>query len=163
VIWVDYVIAGIMAFSALISILRGFIREVLSLIGWVAAVVFARLGMEPVADLLVDRIAAPSIRLGVGFVLVFVGTLLVVGVVNFLVGRLISSTGLTGTDRMLGVLFGFARGALIVVVMVMLAGMTPLPKDPWWRASVLLPYFQELALWLRAQLPEDIASLITYS
>jgi len=94
--------------------------------------------------------------------LLFIGTLLVGGLVNYLAGQLISKTGLTSTDRILGMIFGIARGAVIVAVLVMLAGLTTVPQDPWWQDSMLLGYFQDIALWLRSFLPADIAERIRF-
>ena len=82
---------------------------------------------------------------------------------NFLVGQLVEKTGLTGTDRMIGVFFGTARGALLVGIAVLLAGLTALPNDPWWHESLLISYFQDLALWLRDLLPPDIADKFRYA
>ena len=88
--------------------------------------------------------------------------LLVAGIANFLAGKLVDSTGLTGTDRMLGVVFGTVRGALIVCVLVLLAGFTEVPKDPWWDQSVLLKHFEVMAVEVRGLLPPEIASGINY-
>ncbi len=160
--WIDYVILGIVVFSALVSVLRGIVREIMSLAGWVAAVWLARTGMEPVSQLLESQIPAPSVRMGTAFALVFIATLFVVGLLNFIIGRLIAGSGLSGTDRVLGIAFGAARGVLIVGILVLIAGLTPLPKDSWWHTSLLLPHFQEMALWMRSHLPAELASYISY-
>lgn len=154
-IWVDYVILGIIGLSALISLMRGFVREALSLVVWVAAFWVAWTFFRELADQL-DWFAVPSVRLGVAFAILFVATLMLGALVNFLVGQLVEKTGLSGTDRLIGVLFGAARGALLVAVLVLLAGLTPFPNDPWWQESQLIGYFQELAVWLKTLLPEDI-------
>jgi membrane protein required for colicin V production len=77
--------------------------------------------------------------------------------VNHLASQLVKRTGLTGTDRMIGMIFGVARGVVVVAVMVFLAGLTTLPQDPWWQESLLIGVFQELATWLRLTLAPDIA------
>ena len=79
----------------------------------------------------------------------FVVTLVITALVNRLAGTLVTKTGLTGTDRMIGMIFGVARGVIIVCVLVLLAGMTTIPQDPWWGESVLIDVFHKLALWLR--------------
>lgn len=160
--WVDYAILVIMALSAIISIWRGFMREVLSLLGWIAAFWVALSFGDVVADRLVNQIETPSVRLGAAFALLFVATLMIAGLVNFLIGRLIENTGLTGTDRMLGVFFGVARGIAIVTVLVLAAGLTPLPADPWWNESLFVGHFQDLAVWIRKMLPENFARHITF-
>jgi len=72
------------------------------------------------------------------------------------------SSGLSGTDRVLGIVFGIARGALVVGVLVLVAGLTPLPQDPWWEQSVLLGRFEAMALWLRSYLPPEVAAYFTF-
>ena len=76
--------------------------------------------------------------------------------------QLVTSTGLTGSDRFLGLIFGIARGALVVAILVLLAGLTPFPEDPWWNESSLLEWFQPLALWLREYIPSAIAGNLNY-
>lgn len=161
-IWVDYAILGLIGLSALFSIVRGFVREALSLAGWVAAFWIAVAFGDDVAARLAGQISVPSVRLGLAFVILFVATLLVTAVIIWLVGLLVEKTGLSGTDRMLGVLFGIGRGVIIVGILVLLAGYTPLPRDPWWKESVLLPHFEILAGEMRALLPPDIARRVKF-
>lgn len=160
--WVDYSILAIIAVSVAISLWRGFTKEALSLAGWVLAAWVALTFSGNLQTLLEPHIEAPSIRLVVAFAILFVATLFLSGMVNYLAGHLIKKTGLSGTDRMVGVLFGVARGCLVVAVLVLVAGMTPMPQDPWWREAQLLHYFQDIALWLRQFLPEDIAQKIKF-
>lgn len=160
--WVDYAILAIVALSALISILRGFIREAISLLGWILAFWVSLTFTEDLARHFVGHVSVPSARLGLAFFALFAATLLLTGLVNFLAGQLVEKTGLTGTDRMLGVLFGVGRGAIIVAVLVLLAGLTAMPQDPWWRDSVLLRHFQVIATEIRGFLPPDLAAYIKY-
>ena len=155
-IWVDYIIIGVIGLSALISLIRGFVREALSLAVWVLAFFVAWTFFRELAQHL-TWFSLPSVRLGVALAIPFLTTLLVGGLVNYLVGQLVDKTGLTGTDRLIGMLFGAARGVLLVTLLILLAGLTPLPNDPWWNESQLIGYFQELALWLKTLLPEDLA------
>jgi membrane protein required for colicin V production len=99
---VDWGIVGVISISGLISLVRGFVKEAMSLVIWIAAFVVAMSFKEPVADLLVNFIALASIRQLAAWGGLFVGTLLLGAVVNFLLGKLVSSTGLSGTDRTLG-------------------------------------------------------------
>ena len=91
------------------------------------------------------------------------GALLVGGLATWLMGRLVKSTGLSGTDRLLGLGFGLLRGAALGCVLVLLLGFTPLPQDAWWRESQLLPGFQRGAEWLRSWLPEAVARHVRYT
>ncbi|PLX63525.1 CvpA family protein [Sedimenticola selenatireducens] len=154
-IWIDFVILGIIGLSAIISLIRGFVREALSLAVWVLAFWVAWTFFRTLA-LQLDWFTVPSVRLGAAFLILFIATLMLGALVNFLVGQLVDKTGLGGTDRLIGILFGAARGAILVAILVLLAGLTPFPNDPWWKESQLIGYFQELAVWLKQLLPADI-------
>ena len=162
VIWVDYILLGVIAISALLSLWRGFVTEAISLFSWIAGLWVAVVFFQDLAGLMQDWIDTPTIRDVTAFASLFVGTVLVGGLVNFLAAQLVAKTGLTATDRALGVLFGIARGVVVVAVMVLLAGLTALPQDPWWREAVLLGHFQDVALWLRSFLPVNIAENIRF-
>lgn len=160
--WADLVILVIVAISALISLWRGFTREALSLASWIAAILVALGFADALAPRFEAYIETPSIRLIVAFAALFLATLLVGGLINYLVSTLVRKTGLSGTDRMLGVIFGVARGVAIVGILVLLAGLTPLPQDPWWKESVLIGHAQQLALWIKTFLPPDWQQNIVY-
>ncbi len=161
--WADYALIAVVVLSALISVVRGFVREAVALLGWVAAVWIVLTFTAPVSSLFVEHIDVPSMRLATAAVLLFVGTLILSGLFVYLIGLLVDKTGLSGTDRMLGVVFGAARGVIIAAVLVTLAGLTPMPRDPWWQQSVLLPHLEQVAVRLRALLPEDLSSHIDFS
>lgn len=160
--WVDWVILAIICLSALLSLLRGFVSEALSLITWILALWAAWTFFREFADRLQQWIDIPSVRLAVAFLMLLVGALILGAVFNWLIGKLVSEVGLSGTDRMFGMLFGVARGVLIVAVLVLLAGLTPFPKDPWWQESRLIGYFIGPAEWLRGWLPPDIQAKFNY-
>jgi len=160
--WVDFSIIAIVGVSSLVSLFRGLVREAISLFGWVAAFWVASTFMEPVAGALAGYVEAPALRGPAGFVVLFVGVLLAVALVNVFAGYLVDKTGLGGTDRVLGMIFGAARGALLVAGLVLLAGVTSLPQDPWWRESVFLRHFEGLALQIRALLPREFRNELSY-
>lgn len=160
--WVDIVIFAAIAVSALISIWRGFTREAVSLAGWVTAFWVAFTLADKLEGLLGGIITIPSLRLVASFLVLFLATLVMASLVGFLTSQLIKRTGLTGLDRAIGILFGMARGFLIVVMLVLAAGLTPLPQDGWWKASFLLPYFENIALWAGGFLPESVAGNLRY-
>ncbi len=161
-IWIDYAILGVIALSSLISLVRGFIKEAISLAVWVAAFWISWTFFRELA-LHLGWITLPSARLIAAFALIFVATLMVGGLINFLMCQLVDKTGLSGTDRLIGVLFGAARGALLVAMLVLMAGLTPFPNDPWWQDSQLIAHFQELAIWLRGLLPPDISEMFHFT
>ncbi|NBB91934.1 MAG: CvpA family protein [Gammaproteobacteria bacterium] len=158
--WADYAILGILLVSMVVSLFRGFIREVFSLLVWIAAVYAALQAAGPLAVRLEGVIEVPSVRVIVAFVGVFVLVLAVGGLVNYLLGKLVDGTGLTGTDRLFGALFGALRGLAIVLAAVIIAGFTPFTEDPWWRQSKLLPEMERMADWLVGFFPESIQSYL---
>jgi membrane protein required for colicin V production len=161
--WIDVVILALIALSAILSLFRGFVREAIALATWLVALWVAMAFYEDLAVILSEWISAPSAQKITAFAVLFICVLLLGAIVNYLAGRLVDKTGLTGTDKMLGIVFGVARGAVIVAILVLLAGLTPLPQDPWWQDSQFIGYFEELAMWVRDYLPHDIADNITYA
>lgn len=157
--WADWTIIGIIAISSFFSLRRGFMREALSLITWVAAFIVARLFNEALTVVLEPYIDTPSLRLMASFAILFIATLVVGAVVNNLVAMLVDATGLSGTDRVLGVGFGIARGGLLVVALVAVVGMTPATEDPWYQESRLIPHFKTLEDWSR-NTASDVAQSI---
>ncbi|NIR59643.1 MAG: CvpA family protein [Gammaproteobacteria bacterium] len=156
-IWIDYVILAVILVSALISLARGFVKESLSLATWVIAFWVALTLAPHLASLLASLIDAPSLRLIVAFAVLFLVTLVLGATVNQLMSGLVKRTGLSGTDRAVGVFFGLARGVVIVALLVLVGSFTALPQDPWWEDSRLIPYFHHMALWLQGFLPQDVA------
>lgn len=156
-IWADWAIIGILVLSALISIKRGFVKEALSLATWVAAVIIAIIFADRLAVLLEDHIATPSVRELAAFALLFIVSLLVGALVSYLIGALIRVTGLTGTDRLLGMLFGLARGFVIVMaILIFLPGIIPIDQDPWWHESKLIGHFLQFESWARTTTSQTV-------
>ena len=161
--WIDVVILALIALSAILSLFRGFVKEAVALVTWLVALWVAMAFYEDLAAILSQWISLPSAQRITAFAVLFICVLLLGAIVNFLASKLVNKTGLTGTDKLLGIVFGVARGGVIVAILVLLAGLTPLPQDPWWQDSQLLGYFQELAMWMRSYLPNEIADNITYA
>ncbi|GIZ13577.1 CvpA family protein [Pseudomonas sp. NCCP-436] len=145
--WVDWAIIAIIAISSLISLKRGFIKEALSLLTWILAGVVAWMFGGALAQHLAGFIETPSARIIAACAVLFLATLLVGALVNFLIGELIRVTGLSGTDRLLGMVFGAARGGLLVVLLVGLISLAPVEQDAWWQQSQLVPDFLMVADW----------------
>ena len=136
----DWAIIVILGISVLIGIRRGFVKEALSLITWVAAVVVAWVFGEHLAVLLDSQIESASFRLIGSYVILFIGALVVGGVVNYVMSEFVKITGLTGADRVLGMFFGLARGALIIFLIVAsLHHLLPAEKGDWYQQSILVP------------------------
>jgi membrane protein required for colicin V production len=145
--WVDWAIIAIIAISSLISLSRGFVKEALSLLTWIIAGVVAWMFGGALSQHLGEFIETPSARVIAACAILFIVTLLVGALVNYLIGELIRVTGLSGTDRFLGMVFGAARGGLLVVVLIGLLSLAPVQQDPWWQQSTLLPHFLLVADW----------------
>ena len=159
-IWVDYVIIGIIALSAIIGLARGLIREVIALAVWIVAALAAWLFYVPVAEQLTPWIETPSVRMAAAVLILVFGVLIVGAIVAYLLSVLVDKTGLTGTDRLLGMVFGAGRGAVLVALLVFLATLTPVAEDPWWSQSRLLPKFQLLADLMLDMIPPDVTDRI---
>ena len=142
---VDWVIIVVLAVSTLLSLWRGFVREALSLAGWVAAFLIANLFVDQMASVLagtIDNITS--------YAILFVATLIIATFVTYLAGQLIRATGLTVLDRLLGTVFGFARGIIIILVIVfVLRQLVPPPDLLWLDQSVLMPHVDMLGQWAR--------------
>jgi len=140
---IDIAIVFIVVASGVISMIRGFVKEAMALVIWLSAFVIAMSFKEVVAELLANVIVLASIRQLAAWGILFVGTLLIGAMVNFLLGKLVSSTGLSGTDRTLGLVFGVFRGLLVVLALVIIVPKAlPVDQDSWWTASTLIPLFQ---------------------
>lgn len=158
--WVDYAILGVVLLSTVFSILRGFVREALSLIGWVLAFWVALTFESNLQIHLEPWISQVSLRHMLAFFALFLGTLLLSGLVGYLVGKFMLKSGLSGTDRMLGMIFGCVRGLIICLIPVVLAMRFGLADHPDWQSSIFLPHMESLALWLHEVLPPDLAEYI---
>lgn len=155
--WTDGVILAILVLSILIGLMRGLIAELLSLVVWIAAFWLASTFGPTVGEWFHNSISLPMARMSLGYGICFFGVLLLGAIVRFATRRLLWSTGLSGIDRVLGVLFGFLRGVLVVTLMVFLVGLTGLTRESWWQQSVLVPQFQGTAAWLGQNIPASVA------
>ncbi len=155
--WADFTVIGIVVLSTFISLIRGFIKEAVSLATWVLAV-WAALRYTPfVSTYLTEMVDIPSLRMGIAALIIFISTLIVGALINYVISQLVEKTGFSGTDRTLGAVFGILRGVLVVAIIVVLASLTPIPQDPWWKQSAFLPAFQEKITVYKAYLPDQIA------
>lgn len=158
----DYAVLAITGFSIVVGAVRGLVREVLALAAWVVAFFVAGAYGGDAAPLLTGQISDPGWRYMAALVAVFFGVLIVMSVAAIIVSRLIRRAGLGAEDRLLGGIFGLARGLLIVVSFVLAAGFTPLPRQPVWKDAMLAAPLEKLAAVARAWLPQAWAKYITY-
>ncbi len=158
----DYVVLFVMACSVLIGLFRGLIKELISLVGWIAALVVANAYAAALADLLPDSIPGQALRLIVAFIALFIGVRLLIMLVAMLLDSLIEATGLTLADRGLGAVFGLARGVVLVIAGVLVCGMTEIPKQEFWKNALLSPMAVGAAQSILPLLPDKVAQQVKF-
>lgn len=159
-IWIDWVIIALITVSTLISLKRGFIKEALSLITWVGAFIIARTFHPQMQALLEGTVETPLVRLVAAFAILFFATLIVGAIINNMIGHLVRATGLSATDRVLGMGFGLLRGLVVVIVAIAFTRYTPLAGDTWWRTSIMIDRLAVVEDWSRRTLGDEFARFL---
>ena len=159
--WFDYVVIAILGLSVLLAVIRGAVREITALAGWAAALILSGLFAQELAQWLPASLSQ-VLRAIIAYLIIFLGVLLLSGVTGLLLAKLFRAAGLGLADRALGAFFGLLRGAAIVFVGVMLAGLTGLPKEPFWREAALSGPVETAVLAAKPALPKDLAQRIRY-
>jgi membrane protein required for colicin V production len=160
--WLDYGVIGLMLVSMLWSALRGVVREIISLGGWIIAFLAANLFAGPLSAHLPQAIPGETLRIIAAFLAIFIFALICTALVGMLMSKLVNAVGLGPIDKVLGALFGIARGAILVMVAVLVAGLTSAPSQGWWKESVTGPYLRQAALALKPWLPDSFAQRLRY-
>lgn len=160
--WLDYVFLGIIGISIVISLFRGLVKEVLSLLIWVGAFWAAYHFVDVGAGAIDNLIELPSARHLIAFVGIFLTALIVGGMINFIIGKLVTKSGLSGTDRFFGMFFGALRGLIVIVAFTFFIKATPLSEDPWWQESKLSPHFSNISEWVRIRMPEKFSNYFSF-
>jgi len=158
----DFVVMAILAVSCVLGLMRGLLKELLSLIAYGLAFVAAIWWGPLVHQWLEAWIETPLLRMGVSYAAVFIVVLLGVGLVNMTLAALIKTTGLSPADHGLGGMFGLARGLLIILILVALAGYTPMPAEPWWRDAMFSDSAVKAVGHVKNWLPPTAASWLPY-
>jgi membrane protein required for colicin V production len=173
--WFDLVILGVIAVSAVVGAYRGLIKESVSLATWVLAVWVAIRFSAPFSNVLPDALSSASfslgelefrldnLKVGIAMVVLFILTWIVGAIVQFLLRYLVQVVNFSATDRALGAVFGVLRGGLLVVALVLLAGLTTAPRADFWNDSLLIPPFEQTAVWVLALLPDHVANYFSYA
>lgn len=145
--WIDYAIIALIALSIIVSLVRGFVKEALSLGVWIAAFIIASQFYLELAAYF-TRIEDTMVRNGVAVAVLFITTLVVGALITYFISQLVQKTGLSGTDRVLGSVFGALRGVLIVSALLFAVDtFTPMAENSWWQNSLLIPHFSVYIQW----------------
>jgi membrane protein required for colicin V production len=160
--WLDYSFIGVVVFSALLGGWRGLAYEVISLMGWIAAYVVARLFSDQLLPFVPIEAGADSLRFAMAFGILFIGTLMATALLAAGMSRLIKSVGLGWLNGLLGSMFGVVRGGLIVLSLTLAVGMTDFSRNSSWRDAKLTPYLQTAAVSVSGLLPENMAARLNY-
>jgi membrane protein required for colicin V production len=153
---VDLIIIAVLVLSVLVGLWRGLISEVLALVTWIAAF-WVAWTYGPAVSAHFDRsVENPIVRMLIGYGICFIAVLILGALARFVLHQLVDGTGLGGTDRLLGMIFGFARGVLLVTLMVFLVNLTSFAHESMWQQSTLLPQFKGMASWLEQELPPNV-------
>ncbi|GAB3249420.1 CvpA family protein [Chitinimonas naiadis] len=158
----DYAVLVIVGLSVLLAVLRGGLSEILSLAAWVLGFWLAQRYASDLGAMLPADVPTTELRLIAGFVGILLGVWFISAIVRITVAQFVKATGLAPLDRLIGALFGFARGILIVLALVIVAGMTSLPRQVVWRDAMFSPPFEAMAIALKPWLPAQLAGHIKF-
>lgn len=158
----DYIVLLILGVSILLSVMRGAVKEVLALLGWIVAFWIANVYAGRASYFIPEAVPSETLRLLVAFIILFLGALLVMSLITITLSELVKSVGLGMMDRGLGAVFGLLRGLLIVTILVLLAGLTSFPKERVWQNAMFSAPLEALATKVKQWLPDDIAGRIRY-
>lgn len=156
----DWILLGVLGLSLLLGLWRGLVYEVLSLINWLVAFVLAQWVAADLAQRLPMGNASEPVRYAAGFVLVFVASLFVLGLVATLLSKLIAAVGLRPVDRILGGLFGVLRGLVLLLVVAAVVGLLPFKTFPAWRDSVGAQWLSASLRTLKPLLPDEFGKYL---
>ena len=159
-IWVDWCIIGFIALSGIISLWRGFIRECISVVIWVLAIIVAWLFADPLAKTFDGVIASYAVRFTISVIILALGVLIIGALLNMLIGKLVTLTGFSFSDRIVGVVFGILRGGVVVTIVVGILVYMPVQGESWWQRSVMIPKFEQLAAWSKGVVVNKVRPLL---
>ncbi len=158
----DYTVLIIIGISIVISMMRGAVRELLSIAGWIAAFYVAKTYAIQLIPLLPEDIPSQQLRVLAAFVILFLGVLLVVNLLAIALSSLLKKIGLGWVNRFFGAFFGFAKGLIIVCVLVFLAGLTSIPKDARWTNAMFSSPLEALVKTVLPWIPQTVAQHVKY-
>ncbi len=158
----DYAVLAVVIVSVLVSLFRGAVREVMSIVSWIAAFTIALHYAPLLAKMLPLATTHTWLRLFIAFVAIMIVSLLLFALLTLAISRLLRGAGLAPWDRALGVLFGLARALIILIALVLIAELTPLPREAAWRNAMFRPPLEAMAKNVRDILPAAMADKIHF-
>jgi membrane protein required for colicin V production len=158
----DYLVLGILGLSILLSVMRGLTQELLALAAWGLSFWLASAYSQPLSGVMPQSLPSESLRYMAAFIVIFCGVWLVSAIVRITLNQFLKASGLKPVDRLLGAGFGCLRGLFLVITAVLVAGMTNLPREPFWRDAMFSPLCEALAGKVKPWLPEAVAGKIRF-
>lgn len=158
----DYLVLAIIGLSIILSVMRGLLIEALSILGWIAAFFVAKTYSSQLMPMMPADIPTESMRILAAFLVLFFATLLVASLLAIALTAIFKKIGLGWLNRLLGAIFGLARGVLIVCILVFLAGLTDAPQDERWRNAMFSAPIEALVISLLPWIPDNIAKHVKY-
>jgi membrane protein required for colicin V production len=158
----DYVVIAIIALCVVVSMMRGAVKEMLAILGWVAAFYVAKAYSPMLAAFLPEAIPTEALKTLIAFLILLIAVLFINGLLAMAISSIVSKVGLGWLNRFFGVIFGFAKGLLITCLLVLLAGLTSLPKEQMWTDAVFSEPLEMLVKSALPWLPESISKHVKF-
>jgi membrane protein required for colicin V production len=158
----DLIALGLVVISILISLARGFVKELISVLSWVLAAWLSVRHSQALSKYITFT-DVQSLRVFLAFLIIFVVMVFIGATFNFMIGQFVRKTPFSAADRVLGMVFGAVRGVLILSVLVLLGGLTALPRDTWWQDSYAIEKVQKISIWMKGFLPSEVAHYFNFS
>ena len=157
----DFIVLGVVAASLVLGFVRGAVHEVFSLGSWIGAFLIAR-AYSPAVSVYLGALESPTLRLLASFVVLFLISLALFMLLTWALSQLVKSLGLGPVDRALGLAIGTLRGGMVVVLLVLVAGLTPLPTEKFWRTAMLSPPLEAAAREVLPYMPEAFRTRVRF-
>lgn len=161
-IWIDFALAGVVAVCLLIGLLRGAGKETLSLCNWAVASGVGWFFADDFTQLMKSSITHPNAQIAAAFAILLLLTLIVSGFVFFLTDYKKKKSRISIVSHIAGIPIGFLRSLILVNLIVIFAGLTPLPSENWWQKSAAIPPFQASVNWLKTHFPSGFSGYLRY-
>jgi len=158
----DFAAIAVLAISVAIALWRGLVRELFSLASWIGSFWISKEFTAIVSGWLPASVTNPGLRLAIAFVCLMLASLLVFSLITIWMVHLVKVAGLKASDRMLGAFFGLVRGMIVLVILVLVGGMTSVPREAFWRDALLARPLEAVALWVKPWFPDEVGRRVSF-